>query len=105
MPGVRWRCQLNQNSGKAKVEPVTIKDKLFGLLFAAIFIGLCAAIWLKPDLVSNNEAAISESCGKVTTQVLEVLWSGPVGILAGLVGLFIGWGAITKKLGTLPGQE
>ncbi|MEI6808879.1 MAG: hypothetical protein WCN95_09150 [bacterium] len=98
---------MNQNemsafkraAGKMKGAPVTVRDKVVGVVIGLVFIALCAGILLNPDLVSENATSISGSGGQLMLRVIDIIWSRPTGAISGIIGLFVGWGSITRKTG------
>lgn len=88
-----------QTAAKVKSEPVTFKDKIVGLAIGLVFIALCAGILLKPDLVTASAAITSGSAGPVVERILDTVWSAPVAIISGIIGLFTAWVAVTRKVG------
>ena len=95
---------LEQKVNEIRSEPITEKDKLIGVILAAVFIALCIGVWLKPDLISLDTSEFSGRGGRAIARILDVIWSRPAGTVAGILGLLVGWGALTKKVGEVPGK-
>lgn len=91
---------MEKTAAKPRSRPVTVRDKAIGLIIAALLLALCAGTWLKPDLVSTlNASRSSDPGGQDLARLLDILWSRPAGGVAGALGLFIAWGALTRKVG------
>lgn len=93
---------LEQKVDEIRSEPVTAKDKVIGVVIAVLFIALCVGVWAKPDLISLDTSEFSGRGGRTIARILNIIWSRPAGTIAGIVGLLVGWGALTKKVGELP---
>jgi len=94
---------LEQKLDEIRSEPVTAKDKVIGIVIAVVLIALCVATWLDPDLISLDTSDFSGRGGRAIARVVNIIWSRPTGTIAGIVGLLVGWGALTKKVGEVPG--
>lgn len=79
-------------------EPVTMADKLKAGVLALVLIGFCVAVWRVPDLLNVDPADFSARGGRKIARMLNWLWSRPMATLAGLLGLLVGWGALTAKV-------
>ena len=76
-----------QNPTPVVQEPLTAKDRVVGALVALVFLGLAASMIRWPVLpVSSGDVSASRTRGVVT--VVELIWSRPVGVVLGLLGLF-----------------
>lgn len=81
--------------------PVTAKDRVAGVVVALVFLGLCAAMMLWPDLglVPADYDPSGRGGRKVMglLKIAEMVWSRPVGGIAGVLGLLIAFGSLTNK--------
>lgn len=90
---------FKQSATNQTVARITIADRIVGLVVGLLFIGLCTGIWLKPDLISGN---VDKLGGPAIASALDLVWSRPVAIISGIIGLFVAWGSITRKTGAGP---
>jgi hypothetical protein len=96
---------LEQKVDELRSEPITAKDKAVGFLIAVVLLALCVGVWIQPDLIGVDSSDFSGRGGRKIARILNIIWSRPTGTVAGIFGLIIGWGAITKKVGTIPGSD
>jgi hypothetical protein len=73
------------------------------MIIAILLIALCVGVWLVPDLIPVDSLDVSGRGGRKIARFIHFIWSRPVGSIAGVIGLIVGWGAITKKVGEIPG--
>ncbi len=71
----------------------TIKDLLGGLFWGALITGLGIWMLVDPDLGQTSEP---EGRRRGLVKLLYAIWSTPGGIIIGLIGLLIIWGAISQ---------
>jgi C4-dicarboxylate transporter len=96
---------LEQKVDELRSEPITAKDKAVGLLIAVVLLALCIGVWMKPDLIGVDSSDFTGRGGRKITRILNIIWSRPTGTVAGVFGLIIGWGALTKKVGSKPSSD
>jgi hypothetical protein len=81
--------------------PVTAKDRVTGIVVALVLLGLGAAMILWPDLgLVPADADPSGRGGRKVVGLLkiaEMVWSRPVGGIAGVLGLLVAFGSLTNK--------
>ena len=85
------------NLNELPTEPRSLKDRLIGLVLAIAFIGLCAGIWLAPDLIGMDSAEYTGRTARKVAFFVNLLWSRPVGTIAGILGLLMVWGSFSKE--------
>ncbi len=94
---------LEQKVDEIRSKPITAKDKVIGTVVAVVFIALCVGTWFKPSLISLDTSEFSGRGGRAIARIVNIIWSRPAGTIAGIVGLLVGWGILTKKVGEIPG--
>ncbi len=82
---------------EANKEPLTLKDRIIGILIAAGLIAFGVCTWLWPELIAESGADPSGRGGRKILFVLNLLWSRPVGSIGILLGIAAVHGALTKK--------
>ena len=100
--------QIVAEAREAK-EPVTLKDKLGSFLLAAVFIGLCVGMWMKPDLFSIDTSDLGNTRGvrklNGLLNIIDFFWSRPLGVILGLLGVSGLLSSFKMKVGEIPGGE
>jgi hypothetical protein len=81
--------QTNTDDNK----PMTLKDRIFAVLWALGFIGLGAAMIIWPDAVSSDADHPRRLVGKIIVWI----WGRPGGAVVAILGLLIGWSAFMKS--------
>jgi len=81
----------------AAAEPLTPKDRIVGLLMAIVIAGLGVWMFLRPVLIDlgGNEPNSRKARGFMN--MLDWIWSRPVGVIAILLALLMIYGSLTKK--------
>jgi len=103
IPAAEAKSSLEDSMAEIRKEPITAKDKIVGMIIAILLIALCVGVWLVPDLIPVDSLDVSGRGGRKIARFIHFIWSRPVGSIAGVIGLIVGWGAITKKVGEIPG--
>lgn len=81
-------------------KPLTTKDRVVGGAMALALIALCVGIWVKPDLFAFVDASeMSGRGGRKVANILAIIWSRPVGTIAGLLGVLVLLGAVLRRGG------
>lgn len=70
---------------------------MVGMAIALVLIGLCVGTWAVPDLIGIDSSELSGRGGRKIVFFLNILWSRPVGTIAGIFGVLVAWGALSKK--------
>jgi hypothetical protein len=85
--------------------PVTLKDRIVGLVLALAFgtFGVCTWIW--PRIAALSEAHPGGRGGRRAKLWLDLLWSRPVGSIAIVLAVVILWGVITKRSASSPSGQ
>ena len=96
---------LEQIVEEIQKQPVTVKDQVVGFILSVLFIGLCVGTWLYPDLISIDTGNFSGHGGRKIARILNFIWSRPVGTVAGIIGLLVGRGVLTQKVGSIPADK
>jgi hypothetical protein len=77
-------------------KPLTMKDRIVGILIACILVGLCIAMWLKPDILGLHATDFTGRGGRTIATIIDLAWSRPVGAILGVVATLMIYGSFTK---------
>ncbi len=94
------KTTLEEKVDALRKEPLTAKEKTGAIVVAVVLIALCIGVWLLPDLIGVDTSELSARRGRGIARMLNFIWSRPVGTVAGVVGLLVGWSALKTKVGT-----
>ena len=90
---------LVQAATEARNEPVTMKDRIVGVVIGLAMIGFGVGTWLNPELIADafREDSPSGRGGRKIVFFLNLAWNRPVGSILLLLGLLVLYGALTRK--------
>jgi len=88
---------LSDTLREESAKPLTMKDRIVGIVLALLFAGAGVGMLLSPDLFTFGDERPTGRGGRMIAFLLEVLWSRPVGGVLVLLALLMIWGSITKK--------
>jgi hypothetical protein len=98
------RKALLEELAEESNEPMTMKDRIIGLLIAIILGGLAVGMWLTPEFLSISTTSTSGRGARKIAWLLEIIWSRPLAVIIALLAIMAIWGALTKKSGEKPEQ-
>lgn len=76
----------------------TLSERVGFIVFAIIFGLICTLIFLDPELVSIDTSEMDGRKGRGIGNIINLLWSRPVGGILGLISLVLTWNAISGKV-------
>ncbi len=79
-------------------KPLTMKDRLVGIVIAVIMFALAAGMFVRPVLLAGADSGdVSGMRTRGFMNIIEMAWSRPVGGILVLIGLLVVWGSLTKR--------
>lgn len=79
-------------------KPLTMKDRLVGIVIAIVMFALAAGMFVRPVLLSSADTTdVSGRRTRGLLNIIDLAWSRPVGGILILVGLLVVWGSLTKR--------
>lgn len=78
-------------------KPLTMKDRFVGVFIALVMFGLAAGMFIRPVLLGGAGDDLGGRKTRGYINLIEMVWSRPVGGVLILLGLLVLFGALTKK--------